>query len=136
MGQSCDKLCSSVCVLQFLRLFGIHRSPYRSFDGGRIEPNSMEQSNVYGSNEESPFICKYSDYHFLNDPEIGRLLVLTKFMIILRGPPGSGKSCLAKLIKSRFPTTYVSDFIYKTIFLLRFVPLIIIILRSLINLRL
>ncbi|VDM36054.1 unnamed protein product [Hydatigera taeniaeformis] len=106
MGQTCVKLCSQSCVSRFLRGLGVRRPPPQRVENHLIEESS-DDSNATGDNIKSPSKCKYVDYPFLVNREIGEWIVFTKFMIILRGPPGSGKSRLAGYIKMRFPTAHI-----------------------------
>ncbi|GAA36195.2 2',3'-cyclic-nucleotide 3'-phosphodiesterase [Clonorchis sinensis] len=57
--------------------------------------------------QESKVITKYVNFPFLTNDEIARWIVNTRFMFILRGPPGSGKSYIAECIRLRFPSTVV-----------------------------
>ncbi|VDK34281.1 unnamed protein product [Taenia asiatica] len=104
MGHTCAKLSSLGCFPCLLRILGIRRSSHRRVDKYLIQEYSNDSSS---SNDELTSRCKYVDYPFLCDREIGEWVVFTRFMIILRGSPGSGKSYLASYIKVRFPTAHV-----------------------------
>lgn len=57
----------------------------------------------------------YMNFPFLKDDEVGNWIVNTRFMFILRGPPGSGKSYISECIRIRFPTAKIcsaDDFWY------------------------
>lgn len=105
MGQACVKLFGPGCIPRFPRIPGIHRLKHRRVDKHLIWECSDDSG---GSNGESSLQCKYVDYPFLLNREIGEWIVFTKFIIIIRGPPGSGKSRLASYIKIHFPTAHVS----------------------------
>ncbi|KAL5111217.1 hypothetical protein TcWFU_000670 [Taenia crassiceps] len=103
MGQTCVKLSSLGCFPQCLRILGIRQSSHQRVDKHLIQEYSDDSNS---SNGESSLQRKFVDYPFLIDREIGEWLVFTKFMIVLRGPPGSGKSYLANYIQIRFPTAH------------------------------
>ncbi|VDO05129.1 unnamed protein product [Rodentolepis nana] len=101
MGQKCERLCDYP-FCPSLRWFGIRHPPYRYLQRN----HSVGHPDPYLS--QTPFInSEYAKYPFLYDPEVGKWVVSTKFMLILRGPPGSGKSYLADRIKKRYPTAHI-----------------------------
>ncbi|CAH8480486.1 unnamed protein product [Schistosoma turkestanicum] len=60
-------------------------------------------------------IKEYVNFPFLTDNEIGNWIIKSRFMFILRGPPGSGKSFLSECIRIRFPMAKIfsaDDFWY------------------------
>ncbi|CAH8510158.1 unnamed protein product [Schistosoma rodhaini] len=60
-------------------------------------------------------IKEYVKFPFLTDNEIGNWIIKSRFMFILRGPPGSGKSFLSECIRIRFPMAKIfsaDDFWY------------------------
>ncbi|CAL8068792.1 unnamed protein product [Calicophoron daubneyi] len=50
---------------------------------------------------------EHVNFPFLTDNEVAGWIVNTRFMFILRGPPGSGKSYICECIRTRFPTAKV-----------------------------
>ncbi|KAL5970133.1 2'3'-cyclic-nucleotide 3'-phosphodiesterase [Taenia solium] len=104
MGQKCAKPSSLVCFPRLLHILGIRRSSHRRVDKYLIQEYSDDSNS---SSDAITSRYEYVDYPFLCDREIGEWVVFTRFMIILRGPPGSGKSCLASYVKIRFPTAHI-----------------------------
>ncbi|KAM7539568.1 hypothetical protein Aperf_G00000043423 [Anoplocephala perfoliata] len=106
MGQNFGKLCDrSFCPS--LRLFGIHHPPYHPLQRSLSDRLSDSFSSSSSSPRASSLNPDYFEYLFLCDPEVGKWLVSTRFMLILRGLPGSGKSCLANHIKMLYPAAYI-----------------------------
>lgn len=103
MGQKCGRLCDYP-FCPSLSWFGIHHPPYRHLQ------------RYYSDEHPDTYVCQTSTnsecakYPFLCDSEVEKWIVSTKFMLILRGPPGSGKSCLADQIKRRYPAAHVCSF--------------------------
>lgn len=52
-------------------------------------------------------IREYVNFPFLVNNELASWIVNTRFMFILRGPPGSGKSYISECLKLRYPTAKV-----------------------------
>ncbi|THD21409.1 2' 3'-cyclic-nucleotide 3'-phosphodiesterase [Fasciola hepatica] len=50
---------------------------------------------------------QYVNFPFLTNDELAIWIVKSRFMFLMRGPPGSGKSFIAECIKTRFPTTKI-----------------------------
>ncbi|KAF6775928.1 hypothetical protein AHF37_03727 [Paragonimus kellicotti] len=84
------------------------------------EVSSYGQTDLlrkYSPSTHGPKIVKdHVNFPFLTDNEIAKWIVNSRFMFILRGPPGSGKSYIAECISVRFPTAQVcsaDDFWYQ-----------------------
>uniref|UniRef100_A0A5K3FWI3 2',3'-cyclic-nucleotide 3'-phosphodiesterase n=2 Tax=Mesocestoides corti TaxID=53468 RepID=A0A5K3FWI3_MESCO len=117
MGQSCARMCILDRSSDSLRLFGIHQRRSDHYQYRQIHQWIHRQSASFVS-QIPENVNDDIDFPFLTDREIGDWLIQTKFMIILRGPPGSGKSCIAELIKSRYPTAHVcsaDNYRYQTV---------------------
>ncbi|VDP82362.1 unnamed protein product [Echinostoma caproni] len=57
--------------------------------------------------EKPSMFRQYVNFPFLTDDELAAWIVKTRFMFLMRGPPGSGKSFIAECIKTRFPTAKI-----------------------------
>ncbi|KAA0194372.1 2' 3'-cyclic-nucleotide 3'-phosphodiesterase [Fasciolopsis buskii] len=57
--------------------------------------------------KKSYSLREYVNFPFLTDDELATWIVKGRFMFLMRGPPGSGKSFIAECIKTRFPTTKI-----------------------------
>ncbi|KAF8565437.1 hypothetical protein P879_03175 [Paragonimus westermani] len=85
-----------------------------------VEAGSYGRTDLlrkYSSSTHGPKIVKdHVNFPFLTDNEIAKWIVNSRFMFILRGPPGSGKSYIAECISVRFPTAQIcsaDDFWYQ-----------------------
>uniref|UniRef100_A0A183SRU5 2',3'-cyclic-nucleotide 3'-phosphodiesterase n=1 Tax=Schistocephalus solidus TaxID=70667 RepID=A0A183SRU5_SCHSO len=73
-----------------------------------VVPTQHSNSNQVASSYFPPnLLHEYVNFPFLTDEELGQWIVRSRFMIVLRGPPGSGKSYLATCIKTRYPNAEV-----------------------------
>lgn len=66
------------------------------------------QLKSISSSLQGPKVIKeYVKFPFLTDDEMGNWIIKSRFMFILRGPPGSGKSFVSECIRIRFPMAKV-----------------------------
>ncbi|CAH8509335.1 unnamed protein product [Schistosoma intercalatum] len=74
------------------------------------------QLKSISSSLQGPKVIKeYVKFPFLTDDEMGNWIIKSRFMFILRGPPGSGKSFVSECIRIRFPMAKIfsaDDFFY------------------------
>ncbi|KAH8862055.1 2',3'-cyclic-nucleotide 3'-phosphodiesterase [Schistosoma japonicum] len=92
----------------------IPKHELESNDSARNQSNALSKTVSY-SLQGPKVIREYVNFPFLIDNEIGNWIVKSRFMFILRGPPGSGKSFLSGCIKTRFPMAKIcsaDDFWY------------------------
>ncbi|KAL7063756.1 hypothetical protein AAHC03_0977 [Spirometra sp. Aus1] len=73
-----------------------------------VSPMQYSNSNQGASSYLPPkSLHEHVNFPFLTNEELGQWIVHSRFMIILRGPPGSGKSYLATCIKTRYPSAEI-----------------------------
>ncbi|KAA0189881.1 2prime 3prime cyclic nucleotide [Fasciolopsis buskii] len=64
------------------------------------------QTSSFSNN---PTLRQCVDFPFLTDDEVATWIVKGRFMFLMRGAPGSGKSLMARCFKTRFSTTKISS---------------------------
>jgi len=88
---------------------------FEESDNGALNGDITPSGRLTFSKSASK-LREFVNFPFLTDKELGEWIVQTRFMIILRGAPGSGKSYIASCIKERYPTAEVcssDDFWYR-----------------------
>ncbi|VDN11364.1 unnamed protein product [Dibothriocephalus latus] len=81
--------------------------PAASGDYSLLPTQHSNSNQVVSSYLPAKLLHEHVDFPFLTDEELGQWIVRSRFMIVLRGPPGSGKSYLATCIKTRYPTAEI-----------------------------
>lgn len=79
---------------------------FEESDNGALNGDITPSGRLTFSKSASK-LREFVNFPFLTDKELGEWIVQTRFMIILRGAPGSGKSYIASCIKERYPTAEV-----------------------------
>ncbi|CAH8523562.1 unnamed protein product [Heterobilharzia americana] len=95
----------------------LSKSVHKSIDAhSRPAITSYSLSTKKSCQLQGPKVIReYVNFPFLTDNEIGNWILNCRFMFILRGPPGSGKSFVSECIRIRFPMAKVcsaDDFWY------------------------
>lgn len=114
-------ICSSICLRNLFVYFKLNSnvSSLSSFNEihstikDSNSPLSIQPDRMY-----SKVIRDYVNYPFLTNNEFAEWIVNNRFMFIMRGPPGSGKSYITECIRIRFSTAVVSINVVTIVFLL------------------
>ncbi|CAH8841195.1 unnamed protein product [Trichobilharzia szidati] len=103
---------SSARHMQRSSTTGVHSSQQRLLSQSSAPATAKTPS--YPS-QGPKVVREYVNFPFLTDNEIGNWITNCRFMFILRGPPGAGKSFISECIRIRFPMAKVcsaDDFWY------------------------